>query len=224
MKKLILFLVIIFSTSIYSQEDAWIYFNAKPNAQTFFDNPLSELSQRSLDRRTTQNINLDIKDAPMHQPYIDQIAATEGIVVLAKSKWFNALHIQGAEETIRALESLSFVDRVDFANRLLNNPLRNAVPQKKIKKVNKQFETEVVFNYGNSGNQIEMLNGHLLHQQNYTGTGKIIAVMDGGFPGVNTASTFSRLRNNNQILGGYDCTRHWGWIHAWQNGGRVGVA
>jgi hypothetical protein len=204
MKKLILLLVIIFSTSIYSQEDAWIYFNAKPNAQTFFDNPLSELSQRSVDRRTTQNINLDIKDAPMHQPYIDQIAATEGIVVLAKSKWFNALHIQGAEETIRALESLSFVDRVDFANRLLNNPLRNAVPQKKIKKVNKQFETEVVFNYGNSGNQIEMLNGHLLHQQNYTGTGKIIAVMDGGFPGVNTASTFSRLRNNNQILGGYD--------------------
>ena len=28
--------------------------------------------------------------------------------------------------------------------------------------------------------------------------------MDGGFPGVNTASTFSRLRDNNQILGGYD--------------------
>ena len=204
MKNITLLLVIIFSCSIYGQEDAWVYFNAKPNAQTFFDNPLSELSQRSLDRRTTQNILLDIKDAPMHQPYIDQIAATEGIVVLAKSKWFNALHIQGAEETIRALESLSFVDRVDFANRLLNNPLRNAVPQKKIKKVNKQFETEVVFNYGNSGNQIEMLNGHLLHQQNYTGTGKIIAVMDGGFPGVNTASTFSRLRNNNQILGGYD--------------------
>ena len=204
MKNITLLLVIIFSCSIYGQEDAWVYFNAKPNAQTFFDNPLSELSQRSLDRRTTQNILLDIKDAPMHQPYIDQINATEGIVVLAKSKWFNALHIQGAEETIRALESLSFVDRVDFANRLLNNPLRNAVPQKKIKKVNKQFETEVVFNYGNSGNQIEMLNGHLLHQQNYTGTGKIIAVMDGGFPGVNTASTFSRLRNNNQILGGYD--------------------
>lgn len=204
MKNITLLLVIIFSCSIYGQQDAWVYFNAKPNAQTFFDNPLSELSQRSLDRRTTQNILLDIKDAPMHQPYIDQINATEGIVVLAKSKWFNALHIQGAEENIRALESLGFVDRVDFANRLLNNPLRSAVPQKKIKKVNKQFETDVVFNYGNSGNQIEMLNGHLLHQQNYTGTGKIIAVMDGGFPGVNTASTFSRLRNNNQILGGYD--------------------
>jgi hypothetical protein len=49
-----------------------------------------------------------------------------------------------------------------------------------------------------------MLNGHLLHQSDYTGSGKIIAVMDGGFPGVNTAPTFARLRDNNQILGGYN--------------------
>jgi hypothetical protein len=38
-----------------------------------------------------------------------------------------------------------------------------------------------------------MLNGQALHQQNYTGSGKIIAVMDGGFPGVNTA--FSEITN-----------------------------
>jgi hypothetical protein len=35
---------------------------------------------------------------------------------------------------------------------------------------------------GSSSNQIQMLNGQALHQQNYTGSGKIIAVMDGGFP------------------------------------------
>ncbi len=204
MKRIILIFVLLFSCSIFSQEDAWVYFNAKPNAQTFFDNPITELSQRSLDRRIAQNIPLDIKDVPIFQSYIDQIMATNGIVVLAKSKWFNALHVQGAEETIRALTTLSFVERVDFANRTLNNPNRTAVVPKKIKKVNKTFETEVVFNYGNSANQIQMLNGHLLHQQNYTGAGKIIAVMDGGFPGVNTANTFSRLRDNNQILGGYD--------------------
>ena len=58
--------------------------------------------------------------------------------------------------------------------------------------------------YGSSSNQIEMLNGQLLHQQNYTGSGKVIAVMDGGFPGVNTAQPFARLRDNNKILGGYD--------------------
>jgi len=204
MKRIALVLVILCSFTMFGQEDAWVYFNAKPNAQAFFDNPLSELSQRSLDRRANQNIGLDFKDVPINQSYIDQISATQGIVVLAKSKWFNALHIQGSEEAIRLLTDLSFVERVDFANRVLNNPLRTAVPKKRIKKVNKVFETDVLFNYGNSANQIQMLNGQLLHQQNFTGAGKIIAVMDGGFPGVNTATTFSRLRNNNQILGGYD--------------------
>lgn len=204
MKKFVLLLVIVFSSAVYSQEDAWVYFNAKPNAQAFFDNPLSELSQRSLDRRIAQNIVLDIKDVPIHQTYIDQITNTQGIVVLAKSKWFNALHVQGSEESIRALTNLNFVERVDFANRLLNNPLRPDVPRKKMKKVNKKFETDAFFNYGSSANQIEMLNGQLLHQLNFTGTGKIIAVMDGGFPGVDTAEPFSRLRDNNQILGGYD--------------------
>jgi serine protease AprX len=204
MKKIVLLFLILVANSAFSQEDAWVYLNAKPNMQAFFDNPLSELSQRSLDRRTAQNIALDSKDAPMHQPYIDQITATDGIVVLAKSKWFNALHVQGTEATIRALTQLSFVERVDFANRQLNNPFRPSIPQKAFKKMHKKLETDVVFNYGDSGNQIQMLNGQLLHQQNYTGTGKIIAVMDGGFPGVNTASPFSRLRDNNQILGGYD--------------------
>jgi serine protease AprX len=204
MKKIVLLFLILGANSAFSQEDAWVYLNAKPNMQAFFDNPLSELSQRSLDRRTAQNIALDSKDAPMHQPYIDQITATDGIVVLAKSKWFNALHVQGTEATIRALTQLSFVERVDFANRQLNNPFRPSIPQKAFKKMHKKLETDVVFNYGDSGNQIQMLNGQLLHQQNYTGTGKIIAVMDGGFPGVNTASPFSRLRDNNQILGGYD--------------------
>jgi putative N-acetylmannosamine-6-phosphate epimerase len=47
-----------------------------------------------------------------------------------------------------------------------------------------------------------MLHGDLLHQQNYTGADKIIAIMDAGFWEYDTA--FQRLRDNNRILGGYD--------------------
>jgi subtilisin family serine protease len=203
MKRNLFLWVILISLQAFSQEDAWVYFNAKPNAQAFFNNPLSELSQRSLDRRTAQNIALDIHDAPMHQPFIDQIAASNGIAVMAKSKWFNALHIQGSFEEISALSALPFVDHLDFANRALNAAGKSAIVQKH-KKIKKSLRSAAVFNYGNSANQIQMLNGHLLHQQDYTGSGKIIAVMDGGFPNVDNASTFSRLRNNNLILGGYD--------------------
>lgn len=203
MKNIFTILIVLIGFNLYAQEDAWVYFNSKPNAQSYFDNPLTMLTQRSLDRRVLQNIPLDIHDVPVYQPYIDQISSATGITVRAKSKWFNTLHVQGSQQDIQALTALSFVDHIDFADRTLNVGGRSS-QQKRIKKVNKILESDVVFNYGNSSNQIEMLNGHLLHQDNFTGTGKIIAVMDGGFPGVNTASTFARLRTNNQILGGYD--------------------
>ena len=202
MKKYILLLVLLISIQVFSQEDAWVYFNAKPNAAVFFNNPLTELTQRSLDRRTAQNIALDTHDAPIEQAYINQISNANGIAVMAKSKWFNALHIQGSVENINALSALSFVDHLDFANRALN--VGGKAPVIKKHKKGKALKSLAFFNYGNSANQIEMLNGHLLHQENYTGSGKIIAVMDGGFPGVDTASPFARLRDNNRILGGYD--------------------
>ena len=201
--KIYLLLLVFVSMTAFAQEDAWVYFNAKPNSAFYLSNPLTMLTQRSLDRRAAQGIALDIKDVPVNQPFIDQVEAANGITVLAQSKWLNAVHVRGTQAQINTLDALSFVDHIDFANRNLNLAGKTTTP-KRIRKVNKTFETDVVFNYGNSANQIEMLNGHLLHQQNYTGSGKIIAVMDGGFPGVDTAAPFSRLRDNSQILGGYD--------------------
>lgn len=204
MRKIYLFLLLVSSLVGFSQEDAWVYFKDKPDAATYLANPLTMLSQRALDRRSNQGIALDSKDVPIYQPYIDQVAAATGITVKAKSKWFNCVHVRGTQVNITALTSLYFVEKVDFANRSIVVNKIGAPKEGKTKPVNKTMQTTTTFNYGNSANQIQMLNGHLLHQSNYTGSGKIIAVMDGGFPGVNTASTFARLRTNNQILGGYD--------------------
>ena len=204
MRKIYLFLFLVSSFVGFSQEDAWVYFKDKPGAQTYLDNPLTMLSQRALDRRSNQGIALDSKDVPIHQPYIDQVAASTGITVKAKSKWFNCLHVRGTQVDITALTSLYFVEKVEFANRSISVNKISAPKQGKTKPVNKTVQATTNFNYGNSANQIQMLNGHLLHQSNYTGSGKIIAVMDGGFPGVDTAAPFARLRTNNQILGGYD--------------------
>lgn len=203
MKNLLAILLLSVTFSAFSQEDAWVYFVDKPNYQFYFDNPLAMLSQRSLDRRTTQNIALDLKDVPVYQEYIDQITAQNGIEVKAKSKWLNCLHVRGSEESIEALSNLSFVSVVKFADESLNQSNR-IYTQQKINSVNKVLDTQTAFAYGNSGNQIQMLNGHLLHQQDFTGSGKIIAVMDAGFPNVNTVAPFERLRDNNQLLGGYN--------------------
>jgi len=205
MKKHLLFILFFISIQAFSQEDAWIYFNQKPNAEFYFANPLQMLSQRALDRRAIQNIALDTKDIPISISFIEQIEAIDGIVIMAKSKWMNAIHVRGSIDAIQSLTTFSFVSEIDFADASLNailidRPIHNS----RNNAYNKSLQTQTSFSYGNSNNQIEMLNGHLLHEQNYTGIGKIIAVMDAGFPGVNTIQPFERARDNNLILGGYN--------------------
>ena len=201
MRKSLIIVLFLISFFGFSQEDAWVYFTNKPNAQSFFDNPLTMLTQRALDRRSNQGISLNINDVPIEQSYIDQVDASNGIEVKAKSKWLNCVHVRGTITEINALTVFSFVDHIHFANNSLNS--KNSIP-KIFTIVNKQLDAQTSFNYGNSSNQIEMLNGHLLHQANYTGTGKIIALLDSGFINVNTAQPFQRLRDNNAILGGYN--------------------
>ncbi|HQV37156.1 MAG TPA: S8 family serine peptidase [Flavobacterium sp.] len=203
MKKIYFLLLLFCSFSGISQEDAWVYFTNKPDADFFLQNPLEMLSQRALDRRTTQNIALDLLDVPIAESYKSQIAAQPGITIMAQSKWMNCLHIRGTQAAIEALTSLSFVSSIQFANPTLNQSGRMASTNKEAT-ATKNLDIQVDFSYGGSLNQVQMLGGDLLHQQNFTGNGKIIAVMDNGFPGVNTTQPFQRLRDNNLILGGYD--------------------
>lgn len=190
--------------TVWSQtEDAWVYFTDKPNETTYLQNPTTMLSQRAIDRRARFNINLDYLDVPIGQAYISQVKNALGVTVLAKSKWLNALHVQGLETDLRNLANFPFVQKIAFANKNLASEEKssgNGLISKKKDKL--KFETS--FNYGPSANQIEMLKGDVLHAKDFTGQGIYIALMDGGFPGVDIFVGFERIRNNNQILGGYN--------------------
>jgi hypothetical protein len=72
------------------------------------------LTQRALDRRA-QNIALDYKDVPIEADYVNQIKAIAGMK--AKSKWLNALHVRGTAALINSMKSISYVERIDFANK-----------------------------------------------------------------------------------------------------------
>ena len=184
-------------------EDAWVYFKDKPSQTAFIDAPLTMLSQRALDRRTRYNIALDFKDVPAEASYITQIKNAAGITVKAKSKWLNALHIRGEQTAIANLGNLNFVSKVEYANKSLNLSGKNRNQEKAVHKKNKlDFKTDL--NYGNAANQIQMLKGDILHQNNFTGEGMQIAIIDAGFPNVDNFPAFKRIRDNNQILGGYD--------------------
>lgn len=204
MKTRFYLLLAVFQIGMLSaQEDAWVYFNDKPLAANYLANPLSMLSQRALDRRAAQGITPDVADVPLHQPYIDAVAAVPGIEVKSSSKWFNCLHVRGTAAAINSLTGLTGVSQVVFANDNLN-PAAPRRPFSAQSRISKWADIQVSYPYGSSTNQVQQLNGHQLHELDYTGAGKMIAVLDAGFPGVNTTSPFQRLRDANGILGGYD--------------------
>ncbi len=202
MKKTIIGIVILLiaNTFAFAQQDAWVYLTDKQDVSFALDNPLTILTQRALNRKAAHSIAIDERDVPVNENYISQLKSETGITVLAKSKWFNAVHVRGSEADINSLLALNFVDYIDFADKSLNTSSRVLSPQSKFE----IEDTQVEFVYGDTMNQVEMIGADELHLQDFTGEGIIIAVLDAGFTNVNTMSAFQRLRDNNDLLDGYD--------------------
>ncbi len=204
-KKTIFFCVLFIQFVVFSQEDAWIYLVDKENVATSIANPISILTQKAIDRKARHNIAIDKRDVPVNETYIAQLKNATGIIVLAKSKWFNAVHVRGTQTNIDNLltnPSISFIDYIDFADKSLNTTKIS-----KIKKADNKFEIEntfVNFNYGNTQNQVEMINIDDLHLSDYTGEGLTIGVFDSAFTNVNIIGAFRRIRDAGNLLGGYD--------------------
>lgn len=198
--KFMLFLLLVFTINTYAQEDAWVYFTDKPNVDVALANPISILSQKAIDRKQKYSVIIDERDVPVNEAYISDLKIQLGITVLAKSKWFNAVHVRGAEANINALVALEYVHSIDFANRSLSSLSRTTRIQDKTA----IEDQKVSFNYGNTQNQVDMINVDNLHVDDFTGEGITIAVMDSGFPNVDTMGAFQRLRANGDLLDGYD--------------------
>ncbi|MFB9056997.1 S8 family serine peptidase [Mariniflexile ostreae] len=202
MKNKILVFFIVFHTMGFAQlDDAWLYFTDKDKVATSIENPISILSEKAIQRKKRHRILIDVRDVPVNQNYIDQIKKITGISVMAKSKWFNAVHVRGRQSDIQALSSLSFVNRIAFAAR---NTTASKNAQIRDKDKVKLENTQTVLDYGDAFNQIKMFNGDALHLLNYTGSGMTVAIMDAGFSNVDSMSSFERSRTAKNIIGTYD--------------------
>ena len=196
----LLFFLGCFSYAVFAQQDAWVYLTNKKNVEASIQSPLSMLSKEAIDRKNVHGIAIDARDVPVNESYIALLKAVNGIAVLAKSKWMNAVHVRGEASDIAALFDLEFVASIDFADKELNDLSR---PENKKDKFSIASSLED-FNYGSAQNQVDMIKVNALHLENFTGKGIVIAVIDAGFPNVSRMPSFSRLRTNNRLLGGYD--------------------
>ncbi len=200
MKKLYFILVVlVFQVGFAQTQDALIFFADKENVQTSIDNPLTILTQDALDRKALHNIPIDERDVPVNEDYIAQIKSATGITVWAKSKWMNCVYVQGSQTNVENLLSLPFVTALEWMDKDLNFPQPGSTPDK--------FAIEnsrIVYDYGIAANQIEMIKGDFLHEQDFTGEGMVIAVMDSGFPNFASNPAFSHIIGNGRLLGTFD--------------------
>lgn len=208
MKKLLLFIIFISINISYAQEHAWVFLGSKDNVATYLANPLTMLSQKALDRRTNQGISLNFSDVPITPSYITDISNATGITYVGASKWLNAIHVIGIQADINALSATyTYINNIEFADDSLNSGGRISNKNSTRTPINKfpdDNALRIAYDYGQAQNQIEMFMVHKLHELDFTGAGMTIAVIDAGFPNVDTNAGFDKIRTNGQILGGYD--------------------
>ena len=200
-------------TDIQSQtapDKYWLQFTDKNHTPYSLDLPEEFLSLRSINRRIKHNVDFQWNDLPVDPAYVDSLKKL-GLKILNVSKWFNAITVQSTDyELIDTITNISFIKGKKLVKRFYSTG-----------KYKDKFQDELVItpdlkvsgsvgylsNYGLSRNQIEMLNGHLLHSKGFRGEGMVIAVLDGGFSSTDTISALDSIKYNNQILGTKDFVR-----------------
>lgn len=205
---LVTFLVSVIQLS--GQTYLWVTFTDKgPSVQMRLANPESFLSVEALQRRELHGIQLQASDLPVYPEYVRQITDLNTKRVMT-SRWMNGLLLQGSMAMISQIQELPFVKSVAPVAQSFGG----------ITSGPDELYTEM--NYGRSAKQLEMLNLPAYHAQGHKGQGMRLAILDAGFPGVDTLAVFDSLRNRDGILATYDFVDDTTWAyHASAHGTKV---
>jgi len=192
----------------------FIEFKDKNQNPWSLTHPEEFLSQRALDRRSRMGIGVDNSDLPVTPAYLQSLQNL-GAKILNPTKWLNGTTVYLADTNIiKSIRNLPFVKSV------VKNSIINPKEDRSSNKF--YFEDQSVqpillsaglkirgnYNYGESWDQIHMVNGDVMHTNGFRGQGVVIAQLDAGFYKVPVLPAFDSLRANNQILGYKDFVKN----------------
>jgi serine protease AprX len=191
-------------TGLHAQEAAnnlkffWVSFADKADSPYSVERPEEFLSARAIARRAQRGIPVTAEDLPPNPAYVEALAA-KGALIHHTSRWLNAATILIAEEQIVPIADLPFVDTIFYAGPAYDRREQQRPPVQMDSLLSRRVEDEP---YGHGATQIRLLKGDTLHQLGYTGSSKLIAVLDGGFIGVEESPFFDSLRAAGRLLPG----------------------
>ncbi len=186
-----------------------VYLKDKKGSPFSINRPEEFLSQKAIDRRKKQKINVDETDIPVNRSYLDKIQAC-GLRLINCSKWNNTVVVQTEDTTIMdKVIALACVDSVRKVATYTSIPKPDPERTKSVENIGEDPEQKSFFagfkddlierhltnsyKYGKAFNQIKMLNGIKLHEQGFRGKGMTIAVIDGGFYNADVIPYFKNI-------------------------------
>lgn len=175
--------------------------------------PLQFLTQRAVDRRTKYALPITTQDLPVNASYIQQVANV-GVTISGISKWLNGVIVTTNDPTkITTINQLSFVkSSLDVLRKgNITNDKMDKLSASTARVYQQVYDSSY---YGAGALAVKQLNLIPLHNQGYTGTNTLIAVLDAGFPNVNVFAAFDSINQQNKIKYTYDVVLNTPFVYA----------
>jgi serine protease AprX len=176
-----------------NQYTVYIYFNDKgPNAEAKLNNPLSLVTQRSLDRRLKvmpAGSLVDMADVPLFAPYKNEVGS-KVLKIRQELKWFNAVSAEVTVNQLYEISNLNYVTKIDLVEkfRKIKDDVESNVSDGLITQNNYNDQPNVdSLNYGTGSalTQITQIKVNVVHNAGIYGQGVMIANFDNGWRGQN---------------------------------------
>ncbi len=186
-------LMVVTITAAHAQNRYMVFFKDKNGSSFNKSDSLEFLSPRALQRRLNQGIRIEHKDLPVNAGYLQAIRDL-GVNTFFTTRWMNGVLIQCEEASVAGVEALAFVSHVEFVapgERLSANGRKLKAAKEK-----RTQTTEV------TRVQRQFIGLDAMHDLGIQGEGKLIAIFDGGFIGVDIHAPFQHLFSENRIESG----------------------
>lgn len=196
MKKAIIFALLgLCAAGIWAQQDTLKYrINLKDKAATTYSlkHPEKFLSEKAIARRKKQNLPVDSTDLPVCKQYVDEIRR-QGVTVVVIGKWDNFVTVSCNDSTI--IDRIAALPFVRSAEKVWTAPKGDkpmmATERDSLINTPKIHPDSI---YGAAITQIQLSNGHKLHEAGFKGQGMTIAIIDAGFHNADKITAMQNIR------------------------------
>jgi hypothetical protein len=193
----------------FAQNRYIVFFSDKNSSPFKVSEPEKFLSARAISRRIKQDVQITTDDLPVNPSYVQQLKSA-GADVYYTSRWMNCALVQTDATIAASLSALSCVKSIVY----VAPGARLSAGRTKWVKNRKQGGIT-----GVSKQQLEMVDIDDMHAEDILGEGILVAVLDAGFDGVDSAEPFQHLFTNNKIADVHDFVQNTGNVFRYDDHG-----